>query len=58
VRCGLQIVDQRTGDVVHSLWLKGIVRELYDVAVLSGVRRPSALGFKTEEIRRTITIEE
>jgi uncharacterized protein (TIGR03032 family) len=57
-RCGLLVVDLRTGDIAHSLTISGIVRELYDVAVLPGVRMPSALGFKTEEIRRTITIEE
>ena len=57
-RCGLQVVDLRTGDVVHSVTIEGVVRELYDVAVLPGVLRPSALGFKTDEIRRTITIEE
>lgn len=57
-RCGLLVVDLRTGDIVHSLTVTGVVRELYDVAVLNGVQRPSALGFKTEEIRRTITIEE
>jgi uncharacterized protein (TIGR03032 family) len=57
-RCGLMIVDLRSGDVVHSLTIEGIVRELYDVAVLPGVTMPCALGFKTEEIRRTITIEE
>jgi len=57
-RCGLLVVDLRSGDVVHSLTIEGIVRELYDVAVLPGVARPSALGFKTDEIRRTITIEE
>lgn len=57
-RCGLQVVDLRNGDVVHSLQIEGIVRELYDVAVLPGARRPSALGFRTEEIRRTINIEE
>ncbi len=57
-RCGLLVVDLRTGDIVHSLTLEGIVRELYDVAILPGVQRPSALGFRTEEIRRTITIEE
>ena len=35
-----------------------VVRELYnDVAVCNGAQRPSALGFKTEEIRRTITID-
>jgi uncharacterized protein (TIGR03032 family) len=57
-RCGLIVVDLRSGDVVHSLNIEGIVRELYDVAVLPGIRTPSALGFKSEEIRRTITIED
>lgn len=57
-RCGLQIVDLRTGDVVHWLRFEGLVKELYDVAVLPGVKRPMALGFKTDEIRRTITIGE
>ena len=57
-RCGLLVVDLRTGDIVHSLTVTGIVRELYDVIVLAGVQMPSALGFKTEEIRRTITIDE
>jgi uncharacterized protein (TIGR03032 family) len=57
-RCGLLVVDLRTGDVVHSLTITGLVRELYDVAALPGVQIPSALGFKTEEIRRTISIEE
>ena len=38
--------------------LQGIVEELYDVVVLNGVRRPMALGFKTDEINRMITIGE
>ena len=54
--CGLCVIDLRSGDLVHWLWLNGVVRELYDVVVLPGVKRPSALGFKTDEIRRTITI--
>ncbi len=57
-RCGLLVVDLRTGDIAHSLTIEGIVRELYDVAVLPGVLMPSALGFKTDEIRRSITVEE
>lgn len=57
-RCGLQIVDLRSGDAVHWLRFEGVVKELYDVAVLPGVQRPMALGFKTDEIRRTITIGE
>lgn len=30
--------------------------ELYDVIALPGVIRPMALGFRTDEIRRTITV--
>lgn len=56
-RCGVQIVDLRTGDVVHWLRMEGVVEELYDVVVLPGVRRPMALGFKTDEIRRVLSIE-
>jgi uncharacterized protein (TIGR03032 family) len=55
-RCGLQVVDLRSGDVVHWLRIEGVVRELYDVVTLPGVRRPMALGFKTDEIRRVISI--
>ncbi|HKU47113.1 MAG TPA: TIGR03032 family protein [Burkholderiales bacterium] len=57
-RCGLQVVDLRSGDVVHWLRIEGVVRELYDVCVLPGVRRPMALGFKTDEIRRVISVGE
>ncbi len=55
-RCGLQVIDLRTGDIVHWLRIEGIVQELYDVTVLPGVHRPMALGFKTDEIRRILTI--
>jgi hypothetical protein len=42
--------------VAHWLRLEGMVRELYDVAVLPGVVRPMALGFKTDEIQRLLTV--
>jgi uncharacterized protein (TIGR03032 family) len=57
-RCGLMVIDTRSGDIVHWLRIEGIVEELYDVAVLPGLVRPMALGFKTDEIRRTITVDE
>lgn len=57
-RCGIQVIDLRTGDVVHQLSIDGVIRELYDVVALPGVRRPMALGLKTDEIRRTITVGE
>jgi uncharacterized protein (TIGR03032 family) len=55
-RCGLLIIDLRNGDVAHWLRVEGVVRELYDVAVLPHVSRPMALGFKTDEISRVIAI--
>jgi len=55
-RCGLLIIDLRSGDVAHWLRVEGMVRELYDVAVLPQVCRPMALGFKTDEIERIIAI--
>ncbi len=55
-RCGLHVVDLRSGDTTHWLRLEGMVSELYDVAVLPGVVRPMALGFKTDEIQRLLTM--
>src|SRR5262249_59984619 len=57
-RCGLLVVDLRSGDVVHWLRMAGMVRELYDVAVLPQACRPMALGVKTEEIQRVIALGE
>ena len=57
-RCGAQVIDLRTGDAVHWLRIEGIVDELYDVITLPGVRSLMALGFKTDEIRRVISIDE
>ncbi|MBK7824901.1 TIGR03032 family protein [Nannocystis sp.] len=57
-RCGLMVIDLRSGDAVHWLRLDGVVEELYDVAALPGVQRPMALGLQSDEIQRTITIGE
>lgn len=56
-RCGLMVVDLRSGDVVHWLRIEGIVRELYDVAVIAGRLRPSLIGFKSDEIRRVVSYD-
>lgn len=57
-RCGIQVVDLRTGDAVHWLRIEGVVNELYDVITLPGVSRPMALGFRTDEINRVISVGE
>lgn len=56
-RCGIQVIDLRNGDIVHWVRIEGVVEELYDVVTFPGVRRPMALGFKTDEIRRVLSVE-
>ena len=57
-RCGIIVVNINSGDTVAWLRIEGIVDELYDVISLPAVTRPSALGFKTDEIERFISIDE
>ena len=55
-RCGLAIIDLVSGDVVHTLRIEGVIEELYDVAILPQTRRPMAIGLKSDEIRRMVSI--
>lgn len=55
-RCAVLVVDLRSGDVVHWVRFSGVVQELYDVAALPGVRRPAAIGFRSDEIRRVLSV--
>jgi len=57
-RCGLLIIDIQSGDTVGWLRIEGVVRELFDVAVLPGIKNPAIIGFKTDEVQRTISMEE
>jgi hypothetical protein len=36
--------------------MDGAVEELYDVAILRDCRRPMAIGFVTDEIRRVLRV--
>lgn len=56
--CGLRIIDLKSGTVAHWLRVEGAVREVYDVVALPGVCRPTALGFETDELRRTVVAGE
>ena len=56
-RCGIYLIDLRNGDIVHSMNIGGIVTELYDVAMIPGVRQPAMVGLDSEEQKRTISVE-
>ena len=55
-RCGLQVIDLRTGDAVHWMRISGTIEELYDVAVIPGFRRPMGIGLQSDEIRRVLSV--
>ncbi|MEZ5926130.1 MAG: TIGR03032 family protein [Hyphomicrobiaceae bacterium] len=57
-RCGLLVIDLASGDISAWARIEGVVRELYDVAFLKGVRQPAAVGFKSDEITRIINIDD
>jgi uncharacterized protein (TIGR03032 family) len=56
-RCGLLIVDIDSGNVVEWLRFEHTIEELYDVAVLPGVRQAEAIGFKADDIQREISVD-
>lgn len=56
-RCGLAVIELDSGNMVGSMRIEGVIRELYDVAVLPNVVCPSLVGFKSDEIRFMISIE-
>jgi uncharacterized protein (TIGR03032 family) len=53
-RCMIQVIDLQSGKLSHWLSLGGVVRELYDIACLVGVRTPMAVGFAQDQINRLI----
>lgn len=55
-RSGIYIVDLKAGSLPHWLHAEGIVTELYDVVCLPGVKRPSMIGFRNDQIRRVLSV--
>lgn len=53
-QCAVCVVNLRSGDVEHRLSIDGVVQEIFDVALLPGVRRPKMLGFRSDEIATTL----
>jgi len=55
--CGVQIVSQSDGALLHWLRFEGAITELFDICVLPGVQSPITLGPNSVEIRDFLTIE-
>jgi len=54
-RCGLQVIDLKTGAVLHWARIESSIEELFDVAVLPGVIRPRTLSFTSPTWARQLS---
>lgn len=52
--CHIAIVNLTSGEIEHRLVFEGLVSELYDVALLNGIRRPMVHGFVQPDLRFVI----
>ena len=50
------IVDTRTGRTIHSILLGSPFTEMFDVAILPGVRNPMTIGPATVEMIGAVSI--
>lgn len=57
-RCGLLIIDLRSGDIVQWFRLRGDVTELFDVGVIANVRCPRGVGPYTPGLDEAMRSEE
>jgi len=56
-RCGIMIVDLKTGAVVDWLTVKGVVTELFDIDFLRGKRNVTFVGLRGDDIRKTFSLK-
>ena len=56
LKCGIAVIDLRTGRVVASVDFQTAVEEVFDVQVLAGLPFPEVLGFQKETIQHTFVV--
>jgi hypothetical protein len=56
LRCGVAVVDVRTGAVVAAVDFRSAVEEIFDVQLLAGPHFPEVLGFQHETLQHTFVV--
>jgi uncharacterized protein (TIGR03032 family) len=56
LKCGVAVVDLRSGTVIGLLEFQTAVEEIFDVQVLPGLRFPEVLGFQKEAVHHTFIV--
>jgi uncharacterized protein (TIGR03032 family) len=56
-RCGIYVINVRSGDIVEWIGIEGHIKELFDVALVVGAQCPMSIGLGSTEIQSMITFE-
>src|SRR4051812_19428562 len=56
LKCGVAVVDLRSGHVTASLEFLTAVEEIFDVQLLPGLRFPEVIGFQQHTIQHTFVV--
>ena len=56
LKCGVAVVDLRTGQVCAFLEFQTAVEEIFDVQLLAGLRFPEVVGFQKETLHHTFIV--
>ena len=56
LKCGVAVVDLRSGESIAFLEFQTAVEEIFDVQILPGIRFPEVLGFQKETLSHTFII--
>jgi len=56
LKCGVAVVDLRSGWLAAMLEFQTAVEEIFDVQLLAGIRFPEVIGFQKEAIQHTFII--
>lgn len=56
LKCGVAVVDLRSGQVIALLEFQSAVEEIFDVQLLPGLRFPEVIGFQHETIQHTFVV--
>jgi uncharacterized protein (TIGR03032 family) len=56
LKCGVAVVDLRSGAVIGLLEFQTAVEEIFDVQLLTGLRFPEVIGFQKEAVDHTFIV--
>ncbi len=56
LKCGVAVVDLRSGQTIGLLEFQTAVEEIFDVQLLPGLRFPEVIGFQQETIQHTFVV--